>query len=61
MLTGWRRAWRAPVTGLLFACFGLGGVLLGLTAFPLLQLLVREPQRRVRWARRLVRRVLTGL
>lgn len=56
MLSWWRRAWRAPVTGLLFACFGLGGVLLGLTAFPLLQLLVREPERRVRWARRLVQR-----
>jgi 1-acyl-sn-glycerol-3-phosphate acyltransferase len=50
-----RRLYRIPVTGLCFACFGLGGVVLGLTAFPLLQLLVRNPQRRVRWARDLVR------
>ncbi len=55
MWASWRRLYRVPVTGLCFAFFGLGGVLLGLTAFPLLQLLVRQPERRVRWARTLVR------
>jgi len=55
MGASWRRLYRIPVTGLCFAFFGLGGVLLGFTAFPLLQLLVRQPERRVRWARALVR------
>jgi 1-acyl-sn-glycerol-3-phosphate acyltransferase len=55
MLASWRRLYRIPVTGLCFATFGLGGLLLGLTAFPLLQLLVRDADRRVRWSRELIR------
>lgn len=55
-MSAWARLWRIPVTGLLFAAFGMGGLMLGLTAFPLLSLLVRQPERRVRWSRELVRR-----
>lgn len=47
-------AWRVFATGLSFVCFGLGGLALRLLAFPLLTLLVREPQRRQRLARLLV-------
>jgi len=50
----WARAWRIPATGLCFAVFGLGGLLMGLVGFPLINLLVRDPVRRVRWSRALV-------
>lgn len=60
MAASWRRLYRIPVTGLCFAVFGLGGLLLGLTAFPLLQLLVRDPGRRSRRARELVRQSFRG-
>lgn len=56
----WARLWRIPVTGALFACFGLGAVLMGLTAFPLLSLLVRDPSRRTRWARKVVQGGFSG-
>jgi 1-acyl-sn-glycerol-3-phosphate acyltransferase len=56
MLERWNQLWRIPVTGLCFAVFGLGAVLMGLTAFPLLSLIcIRQPERRVRWARNVVR------
>lgn len=51
-----RRGWRIVATGLSFAAFGLGGVLLWALAFPLLQLCVRDALRRQRRARRLVQR-----
>jgi 1-acyl-sn-glycerol-3-phosphate acyltransferase len=54
-MAAWSRLWRIPATGLCFAMFGLGGVLLGFTAFPLLNLLVRDTERRTRLARGLVR------
>lgn len=41
-------------TGIAFASFGLGGLLLSLTAFPLLNLLVRDAERRARYAQWLV-------
>ncbi len=47
--------WRVFATGLSFTTFGIGGVLLGLIAFPLLNLLVWQRQRRNRIARSLVR------
>lgn len=50
------RAWRVVGTGLSFAAFGIGGLLLRVTAFPLLQLCVRDPLRRRRIARRWVQR-----
>lgn len=48
--------WRVIATGLSFAAFGIGGVLLGLVVFPMINLLVRDPTRRQRISRRLVQR-----
>ncbi|ANB19366.1 lysophospholipid acyltransferase family protein [Dokdonella koreensis] len=48
------RGWRVIGTGLSFATFGVGGVLLGLVWFPLLGLIVRDRARRTRLARRSV-------
>lgn len=45
------RAWRLLATGLAFSVFGLGGLLLWLAYFPLLQWLDRDPVRRTRRAR----------
>jgi 1-acyl-sn-glycerol-3-phosphate acyltransferase len=56
MLERLNRAWRVLGTGISFAAFGIGGLLLRITAFPLLQLLVRDPARRRRAARRWVQR-----
>lgn len=50
----WSRAWRVLATGLSFACFGIGGLLMGVLAFPLINLLVWSPVRRIRWSRALV-------
>lgn len=47
--------WRVLATGLSFALFGLGGIVLRVLVFPLL-LLVRDEQARVRLARELIRR-----
>lgn len=46
--------WRIVGTGVSFLAFGLGGLLLGVLVFPLINLGVRDPDRRRRWARRLV-------
>lgn len=58
--SGWaerlNHLWRIAATGLSFLAFGVGGLLLGVLVFPLINLAVREPARRRRWARRLVRR-----
>lgn len=48
------QAWRLVWTGVAFALFGLGGLLLTLTAFPLINLLVRDRERRSRYAQWLV-------
>jgi 1-acyl-sn-glycerol-3-phosphate acyltransferase len=58
------RAWRVLATGLCFATFGLGSVLLGAVVFPLLRLVLRRRERRVAVARRVIRalfRLLVGL
>ena len=47
-------AWRVFGTGISFLAFGVGGLLLGVLVFPAINLLVRDPVRRRRWARRLV-------
>jgi 1-acyl-sn-glycerol-3-phosphate acyltransferase len=47
--------WRVLATGLSFALFGLGGLVLRLLVFPLLALCVRTPQARVRAARATIR------
>lgn len=54
------RAWRLVGTAVSFAAFGLGGALLGLLVFPLLRLVVRDPVRLSRLARRLIRRLFAG-
>jgi 1-acyl-sn-glycerol-3-phosphate acyltransferase len=54
----WRtidRCWRIVGTGVSFAAFGAGGLALRVIAFPALGLLVRQPRRRTRLARDLVR------
>jgi len=50
------RVWRLVWTGLAFASFGIGGVVLTLTAFPLINLLVRDRERRADLAQALVHR-----
>lgn len=49
-------AWRVVGTGLSFLAFGVGGLLLRLVWFPLLQWRVRDPAERRRRARRAVQR-----
>jgi 1-acyl-sn-glycerol-3-phosphate acyltransferase len=49
------RGWRVLATQLCFLTFGLGGVVFLLAAVPLLHLLVRDADRRVVLARRLIR------
>jgi 1-acyl-sn-glycerol-3-phosphate acyltransferase len=47
-------AWRALATGFCFATFGLGQLLLGLSLFPLMLVLVRNPLKRRRLAKRAI-------
>lgn len=64
MLDTLGRYWRVLATGISFAAFGIGGLLLRVLVFPLLHLLVRAPARRVAWSRgviRLVFRSFVGL
>ena len=49
------RGWRVFATGLCFALFGLGGLLLRVLVFPLLAACVADPAARVRAARATVR------
>ena len=55
-IDSFNRIWRIFATGLSFTTFGVGGVLLGLIGFPLLNLAVRDRPRRHRIARRWVQR-----
>jgi 1-acyl-sn-glycerol-3-phosphate acyltransferase len=50
------RHWRVLATGLSFAVFGAGALVLRIVAFPVLNLVVRQPEERVRAARALIRR-----
>ena len=50
------RGWRVIATGIAFCSFGLGGLLLRLIYFPLLDLFVRDATRKSRLARTMVRR-----
>lgn len=54
------RYWRVLATGLSFFTFGVGGLLLRVLLFPLLHLLVWQPQRRVVLARVVIRMVFRG-
>jgi 1-acyl-sn-glycerol-3-phosphate acyltransferase len=49
------QGWRVLATGLSFALFGLGGLLLRVLVFPLLSLCVRAPAARIRLSRALIR------
>ena len=55
MLDALSRGWRLFSTGLSFVLFGVGGVLMWLLIFPLLNALVWRPARRVMLARALIR------
>ena len=48
--------WRVFATGLSFAVFGIGGLAMRIVVFPLLNLMVRQPERRVAAARAVIRR-----
>jgi 1-acyl-sn-glycerol-3-phosphate acyltransferase len=48
--------WRVLATGLSFVVFGVGGLLLRVVVFPTLNLMVRQPERRVQAARTVIRR-----
>ncbi len=48
--------WRLFGTGLSFAIFGIGGVVLAVTVFPAISLFIRDPARRVAFAQRTVHR-----
>jgi 1-acyl-sn-glycerol-3-phosphate acyltransferase len=55
MLERLERCWRIAATGISFTVFGIGGMLLGIVVFPLLNVLVRRPERRIGWARDVIR------
>ncbi|MEG3807784.1 lysophospholipid acyltransferase family protein, partial [Aerococcus mictus] len=46
--------WRLFGTGLSFVLFGLGGIFMSLTVFPLINIFIRDPARRSHIAQRLV-------
>lgn len=48
--------WRVFATGVSFVVFGVGGLLLRIVVFPLLNLMVPQPERRVSAARTVIRR-----
>lgn len=54
------RYWRVCATGLSFAAFGIGGLLLRVLVFPCLNLLLPEPSRRVGAARSIIRLAFRG-
>lgn len=54
MLDRLGHAWRVFGTGLSFLAFGVGGLFLGVCVLPLMLVLIRDEERRRRWARRAV-------
>ena len=54
------RYWRVLATGISFATFGVGGLLLRVLVFPLLTLFVRAPVRRTACARSIIRMTFRG-
>ncbi|HSV34480.1 MAG TPA: lysophospholipid acyltransferase family protein [Ramlibacter sp.] len=47
-------AWRVLATGLCFACFGIGGLLLGIVLFPFMRLCIRDARQRARAAKAVI-------
>lgn len=54
MISGLDRMWRLFGTGLSFAVFGLGGLVLALTIFPIFNIFVRNQEKRARLAQNTV-------
>lgn len=54
------RYWRVIATGLSFALFGLGGLMLRLVVFPVLGVVVRDPRQRMLRARSVIRLAFRG-
>ncbi len=54
------RWWRIAATGFCFACFGLGGLLLGVVVFPLFLCVVRCRERRSTQAREIIHHLFRG-
>jgi 1-acyl-sn-glycerol-3-phosphate acyltransferase len=52
--------WRVCATGLSFFVFGVGGVLLRIAVFPLLNIFVRQRQKRIALARAVIRLAFRG-
>jgi len=52
--------WRLFGTGVSFAAFGIGGLVLTITVFPVINLLVRDRRRRTELAQRTVHQVFRG-
>lgn len=55
MLERLERGWRVFATGLSFALFGIGGLVLRILVFPLLSLVVRQRARQMQAARSIIR------
>ncbi len=53
--------WRLFATGVSFAVFGIGGIVLTITVFPVINLLVRDRRRRTELAQRTVHQVFRTL
>ncbi len=51
---GWNKAWRVVATGLCFASFGLGGVVLSGLVFPVLRVALRDRARLIRVSRSII-------
>ncbi|MFZ6657741.1 lysophospholipid acyltransferase family protein [Undibacterium sp. TJN19] len=60
MLDRLGRYWRVLATGISFTAFGIGGLLLRVLVFPVLQLLVRQKNQRIAWSRSIIRWVFRG-
>ncbi|KMN49123.1 acyltransferase [Chromobacterium violaceum] len=52
--------WRLLATAIAFSAFGLGGALFSLSVFPLLILLIRDPEKRTLLSRRVVQMSFAG-
>jgi 1-acyl-sn-glycerol-3-phosphate acyltransferase len=60
MIEAFDRTWRCVATGLCFAAFGIGGLLMRLLVFPLLRVAVRDPRQRALLARTVIRHSFGG-
>lgn len=54
------RSWRRIASGISFSLFGLGGLVLAVTVFPLLNIFIRDVSRREVYAQRTVHKIWTA-